>query len=259
MKKDRARQFTMSILLQLSIISASAILLSCSDLGDAVTPPDLPGNSALSVNDISLSEGSSGNFTISLNAVSSTDVVFFYFIGGGTATKSIDYTVTNDLDTVTIPAGELSVTVGVTIFADAASEGDETFNITITLLSGATLIDGIGVCTIPGSVPAGVSFATDVRPILQSRCATSGCHGGGSSEGNLALVNASYSQVRNAVGAHGAIIVGNPPNSSLSSLYRSLTSSPPSGIPRMPQTGGFFSTTQQNLIRDWIDQGALDN
>lgn len=233
--------------------------LACTDLGQQPPPAPIPQTPLLSVDDITIAEGSGGTFTISLSSAAMVDVVFAYFVGGGTASKVSDYLVTNDLDTLTLTPGTTVATVNVSVVADAVVEPDETFTITLTAISGTDLLDGTGVCTIPGSTPAGVSFATEVRPILQSRCATSGCHGAGFSSGGLTLGNATYSQVRNAVGSNGTIISGTLPSASLSNLYRVTTASPPTGIDRMPPVGGFLSTTQQNLIRDWIDQGALDN
>ena len=102
-----------------------------------------------------------------------------------------------------------------------------------------------------------ISFASDVRPLLQNNnCLNSGCHGTGSSEGELTLGTATYSSVRNGSGTNGSIVVAS--DASSSNLYLKVTSSPPFGS-QMPVTGSKLSVTDQNKIRDWIDQGALDN
>ena len=102
-----------------------------------------------------------------------------------------------------------------------------------------------------------VSFASDVRPILQSSCAISACHGSAPIQSGLNMGTATWTQIRAASGNVGGLVVV-AGNASSSNLYLKTTTNPPFNA-RMPLTGGFLSTTQQNLIRDWINQGALDN
>ena len=102
-----------------------------------------------------------------------------------------------------------------------------------------------------------VSFASDVRPILQSSCAISACHGSAPIQGGLNMGTATWTQIRAASGNIGGLIV-RPGNASSSTLYTKTTSSPPFNA-RMPFGGGALSSAQQLAIRDWINQGALDN
>lgn len=101
-----------------------------------------------------------------------------------------------------------------------------------------------------------VSFAADIRDTLIVNCGQVGCHGGGAVQGGLLLGTLTWSEVINASGTHGPVIVAG--NASLSNLYTKTTTSPPFSD-RMPQGGPYLSTEFQNAIRDWIDQGALDN
>lgn len=102
-----------------------------------------------------------------------------------------------------------------------------------------------------------VSFASDVRPILLVSCAISGCHGSAPIQSGLNMGTATWTQIRAASGNVGGLVVI-AGNASSSNLYLKTTINPPF-LARMPLTGGFLSTTQQNLIRDWINQGALNN
>ena len=102
-----------------------------------------------------------------------------------------------------------------------------------------------------------VSFASDVRPILVASCAISACHGSAPIQSGLNMGTATWTQIRAASGNVGGLVVV-AGNASSSNLYLKTTTNPPFNA-RMPLTGGFLSTTQQNLIRDWINQGALDN
>ncbi len=102
-----------------------------------------------------------------------------------------------------------------------------------------------------------VSFANDIRPILVASCAISACHGSAPIQGGLNMGTATWTQIRAASGNIGGLIV-RPGNASSSTLYTKTTSSPPFNA-RMPFGGGALSSAQQLAIRDWINQGALDN
>ncbi|MCH7690562.1 MAG: hypothetical protein IIA17_05905 [candidate division Zixibacteria bacterium] len=102
-----------------------------------------------------------------------------------------------------------------------------------------------------------VSFANDVRPILLASCAIAACHGSAPIQGGLNMGTASWSAIRAASGTNGglAVVAG---NASSSTLYTKTTLNPPF-LSRMPFGRTPLSTAQQIAIRDWIDQGALDN
>jgi uncharacterized protein (TIGR03437 family) len=108
---------------------------------------------ALTINDVTVTEGNSGTttatFTVSLSAPApSTDISFDIATQDNTAaTADGDYvakTLTNQL----MLAGQQTYTFNVSINADTVVENDETFFVNITNAFGATITDGQGVGTI---------------------------------------------------------------------------------------------------------------
>ncbi len=110
--------------------------------------------------------------------------------------------------------------------------------------------------TVSITVAQTVSFLNNVKDILSIRCATSGCHGLGSSQSNFTMGNVTWAEIRNGAGNNGPVLVAG--NASASNLYLKTTANPPFGN-RMPNGGTPLSTADQNAIRDWINQGALNN
>jgi hypothetical protein len=106
---------------------------------------------SLSINDVTIAEGNAGtstaNFTITLSSASSQTVSVAYQTADGTAT-----TAGNDYDsasgTATIPPNGLTAPVSVTIHGDLLCEGNETFVVTLSSPTNATISDGSGQCTI---------------------------------------------------------------------------------------------------------------
>ena len=95
--------------------------------------------------------------------------------------------------------------------------------------------------------PDMVYFVNDVLPIIQSNCAMSGCHGGGSAQDGVDL--SSYNGIMQQVN------VGNAFNSD---LYEVITDNDPDDV--MPPPPNTPLTAQQiATIMDWIDQGAANN
>jgi hypothetical protein len=94
-----------------------------------------------------------------------------------------------------------------------------------------------------------VSFQNDVLPILENYGCTS-CHGGtaGLTVGTVAGLEAG--------GLHGPAIV--PGNADGSNIVRKISPNPPFGA-RMPQGGPYLDAATIQVIKDWINQGALDN
>lgn len=91
-----------------------------------------------------------------------------------------------------------------------------------------------------------VSYANDVRPILESRC--SSCHMGEFvSEG---LDMNTYDSLM-AGSQNGPVIVPGEANDSL--LVQKVTEG------KMPKRGPKLTPAQIQLITDWIDAGALNN
>ena len=112
----------------------------------------------------------------------------------------------------------------------------------------------IQIIVVAQPPPQVVSFTGQVQPIFNANC--TGCHG---TNGGLTLTaGVSYSQLYHV-----------PASSSCTSLHRVFPNDANNSVlylkvvgstcgSRMPQ-GGSLSITEINLIRDWINQGALNN
>ncbi len=91
-----------------------------------------------------------------------------------------------------------------------------------------------------------VSFVSDIIPIFNSSCNTSGCHSAGSKSPDLTVTNA-YTSLANG----GFINTGEPQSSE---LYLWMTGK--KGTP-MPVSG--TNKDYNVLVLAWIKQGALNN
>jgi len=105
----------------------------------------------ISISDVAQNELHSGtstfDFTVSINAVSATDINVTYTTNDGTATTAdSDYIATSGI--ATILAGDTNTTVSVTVQGDTKVEGDETFTVDLSAPVGATIVDAQGVSTI---------------------------------------------------------------------------------------------------------------
>ena len=91
-----------------------------------------------------------------------------------------------------------------------------------------------------------VSFATDILPLIESRCIN--CHGGERTQEGLDMKT------------HAAIMAGSengpvvsPGDAANSSMAQMVIEG------KMPKRGPKLTPDQVQLIVDWINQGALDN
>ena len=101
----------------------------------------------VSVSNASATEGSSVSFMVSLSAESGKQVTVDYATSSGTATSDTDFTAASG--TLTFAAGTTSQTVGVsTTEDDTTDEGNETFTLTLSGPTNATLGDATGTGTI---------------------------------------------------------------------------------------------------------------
>ncbi len=119
----------------------------------------------------------------------------------------------------------------------------------------ATVLPG-GGGTGGGGGPGGptASFSGQVNPMLAANCA---CHRNGGTAGGFN--QDSYASILaggNNNGTNPEVVPGNA-NGSLLFQKVSMTT-PPVGA-RMPFGGPYLSQANQDLIRDWINQGALNN
>jgi hypothetical protein len=104
----------------------------------------------LVVGDASVLEGNSGTspltFTVAMVPVSGSDVTVDYATSDGTATKGSDYTAASG--TLTIPAGQASSSIAVSITGDKTYELNENFTLTLSNPVGATIVTSAAVGTI---------------------------------------------------------------------------------------------------------------
>ncbi len=97
---------------------------------------------------------------------------------------------------------------------------------------------------------AKVSYARQLVPIFDAYgCPV--CHGG---SGGLTVEP--YAQLM-AGGNHGKVVI--PGNADGSNLIKKLTMNPPPFGARMPLGGNPLPDSTVQVIRDWINQGALNN
>ena len=163
-----------------SVLFSALILIACGGGGGGGTPP--PSGPNLSVAGASINEGNSGTasltFTISLSAVSASDVTVDYATSNGSATAGSDYTAASG--TATITAGNTSTTVSVSVAGDVDFESDESFGLTLSNASGATLATSAAIGTISNddsAPPTPLSLSMNNASVT---------------EGNIGTVNLSF-------------------------------------------------------------------
>ena len=102
---------------------------------------------SLSVNDVTVDEDAgTATFTVTQSAISGQPVTVDYATSNGTATAGSDYTAASG--TLTFSAGDTTKTFNVTITNDTSDEADETYTVTISNPSNATISDATGTGTI---------------------------------------------------------------------------------------------------------------
>jgi len=110
-------------------------------------PPPPP---SLSINDVSVNEGTGGTttaaFTVTLSSASSQTVTVQYATADGTAAAPGDYAATSG--TLTFAPGVTTQPIAVSIVPDAVAEQAETFSVVLSNPTNTTIADGTGVGTI---------------------------------------------------------------------------------------------------------------
>ena len=114
-----------------------------------IPPPTLP---TLSIGDVSMNEGNSGttNFTFTVTRsgdTSGTSDVFYSTTAGGTATPGTDYTAIASTP-LHFAANQTTAQFTVKVNGDTTVESDETFFVSLTNPTNATIADGTGTGTI---------------------------------------------------------------------------------------------------------------
>ena len=105
----------------------------------------------LSVADASADEGGTLAFAVTLDAASASAATVDWATSDGTAVAGEDYESASGA--LTFAAGETEKTVSVQTLADAATEGDETFTLTLSNASGAELADSEATGTVTDVPP----------------------------------------------------------------------------------------------------------
>ena len=140
-------------------------------LGDATGTATITDNDnppALSIGDVTVTEGGTAQFTISLDAVSGKDVTVSWATSDGTATAGSDYTARSS-QSASIAAGQSSATITVQTTDDSTDETDETFTVTLSNPVNATLGDATGEATVtdnddpPPPVNPNAGLIADIR------------------------------------------------------------------------------------------------
>ncbi|NQW51599.1 MAG: hypothetical protein HQ465_10205, partial [Rhodospirillales bacterium] len=129
---------------------AGARIADGTAIGTIIDDDRAPVLPALSIADLSVAEDNGNHahfmFVVTLDQAATGPVTVAYSTANGTATAGSDYAATNG--TLTFAAGETSKTVHVDISGDTVFEGNETFGVTLSNASGATIADATAVGTI---------------------------------------------------------------------------------------------------------------
>ena len=160
------------------------LTLSCSDDNNP-TDPVQPVPPSVSINDHAVSEGTTALVTITLNKAATSAVIYQFTTANITALAGSDYTAASGTDTIAVGSDESFILVGT--IDDSDIESAEQFSVVLTSVSGATVDRSVAVCTINDNDNAPVSFASQVRPLLQASCASVACHGGSFPGGGMYL------------------------------------------------------------------------
>ena len=119
--------------------------------------------SRLSINDVTLAEGHSGQrtalFTVSLSAASSHSVTVNFATADGTATTPGDYIAA--AETLTFAPGQTSQTISIAVKGDVQNEADDTFFVNLSGAANALLDDAQGLGTVTNDDPLPALSVTD--------------------------------------------------------------------------------------------------
>jgi hypothetical protein len=152
--------------------------------------PSLP---MLSIGDVTVTEGDSGTsnatFTVSMSASSASTVTVSAVTSGGTATSGTDFTATGPM-TLSFSAGTTSKTLTVPIKGDTLDEDDETFTVTLSSATNASILDETATGTITDN---------DASPTMSINDVTT-------SEGNSGSTNATFTVTLSAVSGRSVTV-----------------------------------------------------
>ena len=143
-------------------------VLEDEDGNDAESFADFPASNGSTVTGLVVhdAEGTEGTdsaitFTVTLLPAATGQVTVEYATADGTATQPADYTSTSG--TLTFAAGDTTKTVSVPIEDDSVPDDGETFTLTLSSPSGASIVDGTATGTIHNTEPGPAPHATGVE------------------------------------------------------------------------------------------------
>jgi chitinase len=116
---------------------------------------------ALSITDVTVTEGNAGTanavLNVTLSPVSSLPVTVDWSTANATAAAGTDYTAASG--TLTFAPGVAAQSITTVVTGDLAIEPNETYQVNLSLPSGATLLDGQGIVTITNDEVSGLVAA----------------------------------------------------------------------------------------------------
>lgn len=150
---------------------SGARLGDAEDVGTILDDDDHVVRPAVSVVDASVRENAGpANFEVRLSEPATDEVTVAWTTGDGTAVSTEDYTARAGIAVFT--PGQTSVLVSVPIVNDTRHEDDETFTLTLSAPSGATIGDGTAVGTIVDddtALPGSFSCTASAADLLGTR------------------------------------------------------------------------------------------
>ena len=148
-RSSRASLLTLGVAIPIGLVLLLVLALSAQPGYAAPAPanPQAPTAPTISINDVTITEGSSGFvsavFTVTLSEAPASPVSVNYSTADGTALVSdLDYQ--NTSGTLNFAIGETQKPVNVTIGIDTKDEVDETFTVNLDTPVNATIADGTG-------------------------------------------------------------------------------------------------------------------
>ena len=141
--------------------AVNATLLDAQGLG---TITDDDGFPSLSINDVTVTEANGGTvnavFNVNLSNASGQAVSVAFATADGSAVAGADYTSASG--TLEFTPGQLTRTITVPVTGDLLDEIDESFTVTLTNPTNASITDGIGLGTIADNDPTPTLVVNDV-------------------------------------------------------------------------------------------------
>ncbi|MGZ3416480.1 MAG: hypothetical protein ACXVEF_04235 [Polyangiales bacterium] len=121
--------------------------------------------------------------------------------------------------------------------------------------------------TVEKSATTLVSFALNIQPIFTNSCAVPSCHSGTTPPLGMSLEEGkAYTRIADVIASetttapHVVFKRVKPGDSANSWLYKKITGTQDVGeVMPPPTSGGTLSPAEKDIIKSWIDQGALNN